>query len=91
MYLQTFGESEMQSIKVIGEVNAQHRLVADVPESIPPGEVEVLLVVPSPPPGEDDAGREWSAGVAREWKDDLADPRQDIYTLADGVPVDEPR
>ena len=32
----------------------------------------------------------WVAGIARTWADDLADPRQDIYTLEDGEPVREP-
>jgi len=27
---------------------------------------------------EDDAGQEWARGVAREWANDLADPRQDL-------------
>jgi hypothetical protein len=39
----------------------------------------------------DDAESRWASGVAREWAEDLADPRQDIYTLADGEPVDEAR
>jgi hypothetical protein len=29
-------------------------------------------------------------GVANEWAGELSDVRQDIYTLADGEPVDEP-
>jgi hypothetical protein len=29
------------------------------------------------------------AGVAREWADELSDPAQDIYTSADGEPLDE--
>lgn len=33
----------------------------------------------------------WTEGIAREWHDELADPREDIYTLADGEPVDESR
>lgn len=37
----------------------------------------------------DEAERVWMAGVAREWADDLADPRQDIYTVDDGNPVRE--
>ena len=36
-----------------------------------------------------DAGDAWMAGVASEWADDLADTRQDVYTLADGEPVRE--
>jgi hypothetical protein len=28
------------------------------------------------------------AGVAREWEAELSDPREDLYSLADGEPVD---
>jgi hypothetical protein len=37
---------------------------------------------------EDDAGDNWMAFVAREWHEELSDARQDIYSLADGVPID---
>jgi len=41
---------------------------------------------------EDDAGRAWFDGIAREWRDELADIRQDIYSISDGrlTQVDEP-
>jgi hypothetical protein len=51
-----------------------------------PGAVDVLLI-PHPTSGEDDAGDNWMQGMADEWRDELANPRQDIYTLDDGVPV----
>jgi hypothetical protein len=35
-------------------------------------------------PEEDEAGREWTSGITREWAAELEDPRQDIYTLDDG-------
>jgi hypothetical protein len=38
----------------------------------------------------DDEADTWAAGIAREWADELGDPDQDIYTLADGEPVREP-
>lgn len=79
----------MHTIKIKGEVNARHCLVAVVPETIPAGEVEILVLVPSKI--EDDESQAWTTGVAHEWHDELADARQDIYTLADGVPLDEPR
>ncbi|HUE71236.1 MAG TPA: hypothetical protein VMP01_10155 [Pirellulaceae bacterium] len=78
----------MQSIKVIGEVHQHHQLVATVPDSIAPGPVEVVIL---PLSAEDDAGQNWMAGLAAQWEDELADPRQDIYSLSDGVPVDGPR
>ena len=76
----------MNSTKITGHVDENHRLSANVPDSIPPGPVTVLIV-PAPP--EDDAGVAWMAGIAQEWADDLNDPSQDIYTLADGEPVRE--
>lgn len=33
---------------------------------------------------EDDAGAAWMAGISQQWADELNDPREDIYTLADG-------
>ena len=37
---------------------------------------------------EDEAGIFWSWDVSQAWSDELGDVRQDIYTLADGQPVD---
>jgi hypothetical protein len=42
-------------------------------------------------PGEDEAGTLWANGVASEWSAELSDPREDIYTLADGQPVNASR
>ena len=79
----------MSTISLIGRVDDQHRLVATVPESIAPGPIEILLTVPTR--DEDAAGGHWMQGVSQAWHDDLSDERQDIYTLADGVPTDETR
>jgi hypothetical protein len=51
--------------------------------------VEVVVVVPGK--SIDRADAHWVEGVAREWHQDLADVRQDIYDLADGKPADEAR
>jgi hypothetical protein len=75
----------MEPISVEGHVDDQHRLLADVPGSIPPGPITVWI---APPVQEDDAGSAWTNGVAHEWREDLNDARQDIYTLGDGEPVD---
>lgn len=77
----------MKAIEVLGNVDDQRRLQAQVPEGVPPGPVRVLVYVPD----EDDAGAAWARGLAAEWAEDLGDSRQDIYTLEDGQPVDEPR
>jgi len=71
----------METIRLIAQVDAQHQLLAEVPASVPPGPVTVILI-PSHQE-EDDAGI-WMAGIAREWAAELNDPREDIYTLADG-------
>jgi hypothetical protein len=79
-------EQIMNAVKVTGNVDEKQQLSVRVPSTIPPGPVTVLIV---PASQEDDAGNAWTAGIAREWSDELSDPRQDIYTLADGEPVDE--
>jgi len=79
----------MPALKVIGEVSASHRLEAAVPPTVSPGPVEIWLVVPGS--DKDETGDAWMEGVAREWHDELSDPRQDFYTLADGDPVDVSR
>lgn len=76
----------MNTVKVNGHVDEHHRLTAEVPVSVPVGQVTVLIV---PASHEDDVGDDWMAGVAQEWADDLIDERQDIYTLADGEPIRE--
>jgi hypothetical protein len=77
----------MNAVRVTGLVDKKHHLSAEVPKSIPPGPVTVLIF----PAQEDDGGGAWMAGVAEQWADELGDIRQDIYTLADGEPVNEPR
>jgi hypothetical protein len=80
----------MTTIKLTGQVDENHRLTADVPASLPAGSVEIMLIVPTNPE-EDEAGDAWMMGIAEEWAEDLGDTREDIYTLADGEPVDGPR
>ena len=77
----------MNEVRISGHVDGQHRLSAVVPDSIPPGPVTVLIVGHC---DEGDAGTVWMSGVARQWADELSDPRQDIYTLSDGAPEHEP-
>ncbi len=77
----------MKAIELIGDVDEQHHLHARVPSELPTGPVRVLLLLPE----EDEAGLSWAGGAAREWAEELADPRQDIYTLEDGQPIDAPR
>ena len=74
----------MRAIELIGDVDDQHRLRAEVPPDLHAGPVRLILLVPD----EDDAGGlAWSLGVAREWAAELSDPREDIYSLEDGQPA----
>ena len=76
------------TIRVVGRVDENHRLWADVPESVSAGPVEVIIEVPA---GEDPDPNAWASMVGEVWTDDLGDVMQDIYTLDDGEPVDERR
>ena len=77
----------MKAIELAGNIDDQHRLQACVPEGLPAGPVRLIVFLPD----EDETGRGWAQGIAREWADDLHDSRQDIYTLEDGQPVDAAR
>ena len=74
-------------VKLSGTVDENCRLSAQVPIFISPGPVTVLVL----PVSQDDEAEAqfWTAGVAQEWADELSDPDQDIYTLADGEPIGE--
>jgi hypothetical protein len=77
----------MSIVRLAGNIDENCRLSALVPSSIRPGPVTVLII---PGSEEDDDANFWTAGVAQEWADELNDPAQDIYTLADGEPIGEP-
>jgi len=77
----------MKAIELIGDIDEQHRLRAQVPDELPAGPVRLIVLLPD----EDEGGIAWAQGIAREWADDLRDSRQDIYTLEDGQPLNAPR
>jgi hypothetical protein len=77
----------MKAIELIGDIDEQHRLRANVPEELPAGPVRLIVLLPE----EDEAGTFWAQGLAREWVDELRDSRQDVYTLADGQLIDAAR
>jgi hypothetical protein len=79
--------SKMKVLELQGEIDDHHRLHAEVPQSVPPGSVRVIVLISQ----EDEAGAAWAAGVSSEWSAELLDPAQDIYTLNDGQPVDASR
>lgn len=65
----------MRAVELIGKVDERHRLQVQVPETLPPGPVRIIVLVPE----EDEAGAAWMQGIAREWTAELSDPREDIY------------
>ena len=77
----------MRAIELIGDIDDQHRLRASVPEELPAGPVRLIVLLSE----EDEVCAAWSSGLAREWRDELSDSRQDLYTLTDGQPVDAAR
>ena len=77
----------MKAIELIGDIDEQHRLHAQVPTEIPAGQVRLIVLLP----GEDKAGTVSANGVAAEWSAELSDQREDIYTLNDGQPVNGTR
>lgn len=77
----------MKAVELQGEIDDQHRLRADVPQSLPAGSVRVIVLISE----EDEGGAAWAAGVSSEWSAELSDPAQDIYTLNDGQPIAAPR
>jgi len=77
----------MKAIELIGDIDEQHQLRAQVPDELPAGPVRLIVLLPD----EDEGGIAWAQGIAREWADDLRDSRQDIYTLEDGQPLNAPR
>ena len=66
----------MKALELMGEVNTQHLLQAQVPEALPPGPVRIIVLIPEA----EDVGEAWMQGIAREWAAELSDPREDIYT-----------
>ena len=77
----------MNAIELIGDIDDQHQLHAQVPIDLPTGQVRLIVLLA----GEDDAGGMWAHGIAEAWSAKLQDPREDIYSLDDGQPVHAPR
>jgi hypothetical protein len=67
------------------DVDDRQRTPVDSRDSVLPGKVRVIIL--SPDPDEDEAGRAWMAGISHEWAEAFRDSREDIYTIDDGEPV----
>lgn len=87
----------MKTIELIAHVDEQHRLSVDVPADVKPGPVKIVLALPNDAEEEEDwdarelTEDEWRQVVAYSLRDELNDPREDIYTETDGEPSHGPR
>jgi hypothetical protein len=77
----------MKHIELIGHIDEQLRLHAELPANIQPGPVKITVQ----PTTEEDQEGDWRALINQSWAKDWSDPREDIYTLDDGVPSHESR
>ena len=77
----------MRAIGIVGEIDEDHNIRAEAPRDLPPGRVQLILIGPD----EDESGASWPWDVSQAWSDELGDVRQDLYTPADGQPVDASR
>lgn len=75
----------MTSLVLEAVIDEHGRLVLDDPIPLPPGKVRVTV---DKSDGEDvnDDG-DYRSLVSDMWAESLADPAEDIYTEADGVPI----
>jgi hypothetical protein len=74
----------MQAVEVSGNIDEQHRLSALVPNRLPAGPVRLIVLWS----GDEDGGAsDWARLIRAEWAEELSDPREDIYTLEDGQPL----
>jgi hypothetical protein len=78
----------MKTLQLIGHVDENHRLSLEVPADVKPGPVRVIVQVADP---EEEEVLAWEQAVNEDWAKEWSDPREDIYTLEDGKPVNEPR
>ena len=77
----------MKALEFVAEVDAQRHLQLELSAETLPGPVRVLVLLPEVRETESDADAGWMQAIAREWQEELADSREDIYTLEDGHPL----
>ena len=80
----------MKAYELIGEMDDERQIHAKLPANAPLtyDDVRVIVLLPE---SQDETEASWMQGVASEWKAELADEREDIYTLQDGEPIDAAR
>lgn len=75
----------MKSIIIDGQIDEQHLLRAVVPTNLLPGPFRFVMTILE---GDDELFvDDWTRGIGKQWLAKLSDPREDIYTLDDGEPI----
>jgi hypothetical protein len=77
----------MKAFEYVVDIGSERDIHVELPAATRPGRARVLVLLDD----EDEASQSWMSGIAREWRSELADTRQDIYSLDDGEPVDASR
>ena len=79
----------MKAYEFVTDVDERREVRLTLPPDLLPGTIRVIVLAPD---GAQDETRDvWMRAISREWAAELADPREDIYTLDDGEPVDVAR
>lgn len=78
----------MKALEYVAEVDERWAVHVVLPRDWKQKQVRVLVLgSEGDDNGEGQIESVWMPGIAREWAAELADEREDIYTLADGEPV----
>ncbi|MCS7208731.1 MAG: hypothetical protein NZ874_04085 [Fimbriimonadales bacterium] len=73
--------------ELITEVGDTRQVQITIPETIRTKQARIIILPYEP----DEETETWMRALGREWHEELADERQDIYSLDDGEPIDATR
>lgn len=73
--------------ELITEVGDTRQVQVTIPETIRTRQARIIILPYEP----DEEAEAWMRALGREWHEELADERQDIYSLDDGEPIDATR
>lgn len=81
-------ETTLTALEVTGVIDENHQLKLDQPLPVA-GPISVRIIVLYPTPEDTDEAQWLRAAAANPAFEFLNDPKEDIYTLADGQPVQD--
>ena len=82
---------ETDSVELIGYINSEHHLLVNGEVPLDPGEVKIIVFPREKIEEEDDISTDVLLKVARNGGafEFLNDPEEDIYSMDDGIPINE--